>query len=499
MEHPATVSERTTAQPARRPDGGGRARRLGLALGPVLALTIYFALPGSLPAEGQITAAIAALMAVWWATEAIPIPATALLPLVLFPLFGVATIDDIAAPYANDVIFLFMGGFMLALAMQRWQLHRRFALAILTRVGTSPSVLIAGFMLATGFITMWVSNTATTVLMLPIGTSVIALLDRLRSHEPDHRFATALMLGIAYAATIGSVSTIIGTPPNALMVAYLSDTLGIDIRFGQWMLVGAPVAAVFGVLAWLLLTKVIYRPRGGSLPGARALLRDELAALGPVSRAERLVLIVFALAAVAWIALPLVADDLTSDAGIAMIVAVALFVLPAGTGPGGTKERLLDWQTAERLPWGILLLFGGGIALSSQFSDSGLSAWIGQRLSALDGMPLWLLVLVGAGVVLLLTELTSNTATTATFLPVLGGVAMGLHVHALTLIVPCTLAASMAFMLPVATPPNAIVFGTGHVTIGQMVRGGAWLNLVALALVMAAAYTVLPLAFGSIV
>ncbi|GAB3439720.1 DASS family sodium-coupled anion symporter [Streptomonospora sediminis] len=471
-------------------------KRIGLVAGVVLALAVYFLLPDSLDHPGKVTAAVATLMAAWWMTEAIPLPATALLPLVLFPVLIGADIAEVAAPYADDVIFLFMGGFMLAMAMQRWNLHRRIALAVVAAVGTSPVMLIAGFMLATAFITMWVSNTATTVMMLPIGLSVLGLVNQLGDGKGDANFATALMLGIAYSASIGSVATLIGTPPNAFMAGYLSQTHQIEVGFGQWMMVGLPLAAVFLVVAWLVLTRLVYPPGIRTLPGGRRLVLDQLHEMGPMSRGEWTVLAVFVCAAASWVGIPLLADTALigdalpwlaniSDAGIAMAVAVALFLIPVKPRKG---VAALDWPTALELPWGILLLFGGGIALSVQFEESGLSNWIGERVGLLSGVPAWLIVLIVVALVLLLTELTSNTATANIFIPVLAGVAVGLGMDIMLLVVPAALAASLAFMLPVATPPNAIAFGSGYIRIGQMVKAGIWLNAIAVVLIMAAMY-----------
>ncbi|ACU97472.1 SLC13 family permease [Saccharomonospora viridis] len=475
----------------------GRRHWLGMALGPVLAVVAYLLLPDSLSTEGKITAAVAALMAVWWVTEALPLAATALLPLVLFPFLGVSDIGDAAAPYADDVIFLFMGGFMIALAMQRWNLHKRIALRTVLAVGTKPVMLVAGFMIATGFISMWVSNTATAVMMMPIGLSVLGLVSQLGDGKGDPNFATALMLGIAYAASIGSLATIIGTPPNTLLVGYLEENFDIAIGFGEWMLFGLPIAVVFLVIAWLVLTRLVFRPRLKSLPGGRELIREQLDQLGPMSRGEMNALIVFVLAALSWVTIPTLADidavaevapwlDHISDAGIAIAAALLLFALPANRKQG---VRTLDWDTAKELPWGILLLFGGGLSLSSHFTRTGLSEWIGEQVGGLSALPIIVLVAIVVLLVLLLTELTSNTATAAAFLPILGGVAVGLGYGPMVLAVPAALAATCAFMLPVATPPNAIVFGTGHVTIGQMVKGGVWLNAAALVIVTLGAYT----------
>lgn len=481
-------------------------RWAGLFGGLALALIVYFILPDALPHAGRITAATAALMGVWWMTEALPIPATALVPLVVFPTLSDTPIKEVGASYGNDVIFLFMGGFMLALAMQRWNLHRRIALLTLKLMGPKPAPMIAGFMIATGFLSMWVSNTATAVMMLPIGMSVLLLVARV---VPDmgtpavtdsgekiikSNFGTALMLGIAYAASIGSLGTIIGTPPNTLLVGYLNENFDIQIGFGQWMLVGVPLAVTFMFLAWVMLTKVLFKPEIKEIPGGRQLISDELADLGKVSKGEVRVLILFISAAVLWIAVPLIwTKPPISDAGIAVLIGLLLFITPSGTARG---VRLLDWQSAVQLPWGVLLLFGGGLALSAQFGSSGLTEWIGEKATALGSLPVWLIVAVIALVILMLTELTSNTATAATFLPVAGGIALGIGADPLLLTIPVALAATCAFMLPVATPPNAVAFGTGYVKIAEMVKGGFWLNWIGLILVTLTTMTLAVWVFG---
>ncbi|MGQ1837797.1 SLC13 family permease [Kocuria turfanensis] len=497
-----------------------RVRWTGLVAGLALSLSVYAVLPADLAHPGKLTAATAVLMGVWWMTEAIPIPATALLPLIIFPVLGEdVAVDDVGASYGSNIIFLFMGGFLLALAMQRWNLHRRIALRTVRVMGTKPTRMVAGFMVATAFLSMWVSNTATAVMMLPIGVSVLLLLPNLLGasgpgsdsaaegalHDAELEgadpqsaeakeaviasdFGTALMLGIAYAASIGSLSTIIGTPPNTLMVGYLQEAHGITVGFGQWMLVGVPLSVVMLGIAWFLLTKVLFRPEIDEIPGGRKLIDGELRKLGPMSTGEKLVLAVFVLAALSWVLVPVLFEDPPiSDAGIAMVVGLLLFLLPAGARRG---VRLLDWETAVKLPWGVLLLFGGGLALSAQFSSSGLTDWIGVGATALGTVPVVLLVAILAAGILFLTELTSNTATAATFLPVSGGVALGLGLDPMLLAVPVALAATCAFMLPVATPPNAIAFGSGYVTIGQMLRGGLWLNLIGIALITLVTMTV---------
>ena len=502
---------------------------IGTVAGLAAAVLVYLVMPGDLEHNARLTAAVAVLLGIWWMTECIPIPATALVPLIVFPVLGQdVSVNDVGAEYGNNIIFLFMGGFLIAIAMQRWNLHRRIALLTVRAMGTRSTRVVAGFMIATAFLSMWVSNTATAVMMLPIGVSVLMLASELggkdraggdgagRNDDEDaiprmdsssdprsdqvkqavirSNFGTALMLGIAYAASVGSLATIIGTPPNTLLAGYLEREHDIVLGFGRWMLVGLPLAVVMLVITWFLLTKVLFRPEIERIPGGRALFDDELRRLGPTSSGERRVLAVFVAAAVAWVAVPLVWEDPPiSDAGIALTAGLLLFLLPAGTERG---VRLLTWDAALGLPWGVLLLFGGGLALSAQFSGSGLTGWIGEQASALDALPTVALVLVAAAGVLFLTELTSNTATAATFLPVAGGVALGLDLDPMILAVPVALAATCAFMLPVATPPNAIAYGSGYVTIGQMIRGGIWLNLIGLIAITAVTMTLLVWVFG---
>ena len=505
-----------------------RRRWIGLSVGILLALIIYFIMPAEVPHNAKLTAATAVLMGAWWMTEAIPLPATALMPLILFPTLGEEIpIKDVGGAYGSDVIFLFMGGFLLALAMQRWNLHRRIALLVVRAMGPKPGGMIAGFMIATGFLSMWVSNTATAVMMLPIGISVLILVAKLTTGKDSAQlaaaeaaasaaaqaeadedgqtkvsaveavtksnFGTALMLGIAYAASVGSLGTLIGTPPNTLLAGYMAESHGVEIGFGQWMLVGVPLAVVMTFAVWLLLTKALFKPEIKEIPGGRELMTEELAKLGPMSTGEKMVGAIFVFAALAWVFVPVFWKGLISDAGIAMVVGFLLFVLPAGANRG---VRLLDWDSAVKLPWGVLLLFGGGLALSAQFSGSGLTEWIGESVSGLAGIPILVMVALFATGILFLTELTSNTATAATFLPVAGGVALGIGVDPMLLAIPVALAATCAFMLPVATPPNAIAYGSGYITIGQMVRGGLWLNLIGIVLVTMVTMTLAVWVFG---
>ena len=401
-------------------------------------------------------------MAIWWLSEAVPIYATALLPLALFPLLGIAEPKSAAAPYAHPLIFLFMGGFMLALAMQRCGLHRRFALATLALVGDRPANMVGGFMVVAALLSMWVSNTATAVMMLPVGVSVLELAEQRAPASWDDAsrrgFAVALLLGIAYGASIGGVATPIGTPPNLFLLSFLSSELGTEISFGQWMSVGLPLAAVMGPVAWWLMVHRLFPVPAEPLEGGRQVILSDLRALGAMSRAERIVLVVFTSVCFCWLAKPLLVGlEIVagrplaglSDAGIAITGALVLFCLPDGRG-----GRVLDWETASGLPWGILILFGGGLSLAAAIGSNGVDDWIGAQSAVLAGLPSVVIVVAVVAVMVFLTELTSNTASTA------------------------ALAASFAFMLPVATPPNAVVFGSGRITLRDMIRAGLWLNAV---------------------
>jgi solute carrier family 13 (sodium-dependent dicarboxylate transporter), member 2/3/5 len=501
----------STAGPSRPPAEQGspaalRRQQIGLFLGPALFLTVLLLpAPAEMPVEAWRTTAVAVLMATWWISEAIPIPATALLPIVLLPVLGVASLEASVVPYSNPVIFLFMGGFMIALAMQRWGLHRRLALRVIASVGTRPVALVAGFMLAAAALSMWVSNTATAVMMLPIGVSVIELL-RSRSEGPaaeegsaagglTENFPVALMLGIAYACSIGGLATLIGTPPNALLAGFMRETYGVQIGFAEWMMVGLPLAIVGLPLTLLVLTRWAYPIGGGAIPGVEEAVRGELRGMGPLSTGERVVGTVFALAALGWMTQPLIARVFpeVTDAGIAVAAAVALFMAPVRLRRG---EFALNWEWARRTPWDVLILFGGGLSLASAISRSGLAGWIGRGVSFLHVLPLIGLIAGVVLVIVLLTELTSNTATAAAFLPILASMAVGLGYNPMLLAVPAVLAASCAFMLPVATPPNAIVYGSSFITIPQMARAGLVLNLVFMGIITLLGYALVMLVFG---
>ncbi|MCQ4252144.1 DASS family sodium-coupled anion symporter [Pseudomonas stutzeri] len=458
---------------------------IGLALGPLLLLVCMLTSPpGGLSNEAWLTVGLAGLMAIWWSTEAIPIPATSLLPILLIPLLGIDSLAKATAPYANPTIFLFFGGFVLGLAMQRWNLHRRIALATLLAVGNQPSRQIAGFMIATAFISMWVSNTATSIMMLPIGLSVIGLLVAGSDEKEGGRFAIALLLGIAYAASVGGIATLIGTPPNALLAAFMRDNYDVQIGFGQWMLLGLPLSVGMLVFIWWWLTRGGFKLAGGD---SRNLLKSEMAALGPMSRAEKLVAAVFMLAAAAWILQPLLADYVegVNDTSIAIAAALALFLIPVDL-----RERvfLMDWEQANKAPWGVLLLFGGGLSLAGVIGASGLAEWIAESLGVFEALPLVLMIGLVALVIIFLTEITSNTATAAAFLPLLGALAVAQGMSPEMLAIPAAVAASCAFMMPVATPPNAIVFGTGQLPIQAMIKAGFALNLFGVVLVTLLCY-----------
>jgi sodium-dependent dicarboxylate transporter 2/3/5 len=474
-----------------------RLQLIGIILGPLLSIAMMVSgPPEDLSAAGWTTASVGVLMAVWWATEAVPIAVTALLPIVLFPLLGIATIQDTTAPYANKVIYLFLGGFIVAFAMQRWNLHRRIALNVLQHVGGNGRSLVGGFMVASAVISMWVMNTSTTMMLLPIAVSIIAVIHNTVDSLDERgrtNFQYSLLLGVAYGATIGGMATLVGTAPNAMLAAFMQETYGTEIDFSRWMLVGLPLSAMMLPLAWLVLTRVAFKVDFHTSAEGKAALRRLKEELGPISVAEKRVAIVFTLMAATWVLRPLLVTlpglGALDDSGIAMAGAIALFLIPSGS-----KEdpRLLRWTYAEKLPWGVLILFGGGLTLAGAVSRTGLAEWLGSALHAVGALPLAVVVILAATMIIFLTELTSNIATTATFLPVVGAIAIESGVDPIVLTVPVTFAASCAFMLPVATPPNAIVFGSGMLTIPKMVRAGMMLNLVGVFLVSLVALYLAP-------
>jgi len=468
----------------------------GWILGPaLLAATLVLPAPAGLSAEGWRTAGAGGLMAVLWITEAIPIPVTALLPLVLFPALHLSDIRETAAPYANPIIFLFLGGFLIALAMQRWNLQRRVAIALIGAMGTRPRRIIAGFLTASTLISMWVSNTATAMMMLPIAASVVALLPADAHRTPALRgFGTALMLSVAYGATTGGMATLIGTPPNALLAAYVNSVYHVDIGFAQWMLLGVPVTMVTLPCVHLLLTRVSFRLGHDEVPGMKELLAQERARLGRPRRGELAVAIVFLATAIGWVVQPFVARviPLVSDTTIAIAGAVALFLIPVNARRG---EFVMNWQATRGLPWEVLILFGGGLSLAGNIERHGLSRYLGTLSSSLEGVPVIVTLCIVCFLILMLTELTSNTATAATFLPIVAATAVSLGQNPLLFLIPAALASNCSFMLPVGTPPNAIVFGSGLITLPQMAKAGFILNVVMVPVIVGLVLLLGPMVF----
>lgn len=461
-------------------------KKVGLFLGPlVFTILLLTPTPGILSPEAWRVIALAGFMLVWWVTEAVPLPVTSLLPIVGLPMLGVMDMTKAAAPYASPVVFLFMGGFMIALAMERWNLHRRIALNIVRLTGTNANGIILGFMLATAGLSMWISNTATAVLMLPIALSVVDLLIKNReeySRKHVRFFALSLMLGIAYAANIGGTATIIGTPPNVVFAGFIKNEYDIEMSFAEWLPIGMPFAAVMLAVTYLLIVKVLFPNNLGKFEGAAELIRTEIKELGRMSKGEQRSLLVFGGTAFCWIFRTtlnqLIPGLQLSDTGIALLATVALFVVPVDFKKG---QYTLEWGDTAKLPWGILLLFGGGLSLAAALSDTGIIDLIGQQFAGLENAS-FLIILGLTAVSLFLTEVMSNVALVTIFLPVVGGIAVGAGFDPLKVCIPVTLAASCAFMLPMSTPPNAIVFASGHLKVSDMVRAGFLLNILAILL-----------------
>ena len=483
------------------------ARTIGLIAGPIFALMVLLILPGqfrisdgdltAFSLSGRVTLALTAWMAVWWLTEAIDIPATALLPLVVLPLSGAANIKQAAAPYASEIVFLITGGFVLALSMQRWGLDKRIALITLRIVGDRPVNMVGGIMLATALMGGFVSNTAKAAMLLPIGLSLIQFVkgrdDQSASESEKSNFAVCILLGIAYASSISGVGTLIGTPPNAFLAAFVRDEIAEpfrrEISFATWLMIGVPIVAVFLPIAWVLLTRVLFPVSSKPVAGIRDSITDSYASLGPMNRGEWWTLIMFVITALAWTFRPALvkvhALSGLTDAGIAIAGALLLFIIPTNRSTG---EKVMDWATATKLPWGVLILFGGGLSLAAAIEANGVAHFLASQTLWLNGLPPIVLLIAVTTVIVFFSEVASNTATATTMVPILAAMAPGLGVHPYFLIVPATLAASFAFMLPAGTPPNALVFGTGYVTIQQMCRAGIWLNLIGIVLIVLATY-----------
>lgn len=482
------------------------AQLVGFILGPALfILTMLFFEPDGLSPEGKSVLAVTLWIAAWWITEAIPIPAASLLPLILLPVTGAMPGSAVASSYGNDIIFLFLGGFFIATAMEKWNLHKRLALFIISLIGTSTQRILLGFMAATGFLSMWVSNTAAVMMMVPMGLAITAQIASTLAGKPEEeelpKFEKSLIFGIGYAGTIGGLGTLIGTPPNIILVAQMNELFGISISFAQWMLFAVPVVMLMLISTWFYLGRIKFKTSIRQLPGGKELIQSERSKLGKTSFEEGMVGLVFVFAAFMWITREFLWVDGglfvpipgISDGMIAIMAAALLFIIPAR---GEASSRILNWSDSKDIPWGVLLLFGGGLAIAAGFRSSGLSDWMGEQLTMLDGFHLIVIISCATLLIMMMTEITSNTATATMILPVVAALAIALGIHPFALMIPCAMAANCAFMLPVGTPPNAIIFGTGKLKIIDMVRAGFSVNVFATIIIILAVYYLLPIVFG---
>lgn len=454
-------------------------RLVGLGLGPLLFVLLMFLLPEHMPAAARMVACTSALMAAWWITEAIPIPATSMLPILMFPLVGVMNGNEVTLHYANHLVYLFLGGFLIGAAIEKSNLHHRIALLTIRLTGLSSRRVILGFMLSSAFLSMWISNTAAAMIMFTIAMAFLAQLEinaAKAGQSVPRAFGSALMLSVAYAASIGGVATLVGTPANAVLVGVYETTFGASISFVDWMVFATPLALGVLLLVWWMLVHVCFPCKGWELPIESDWLKSEIASLGPMRSAERRTLVVCLVVILAWLVRGFADWELfgrVQDSTIAIAGGLILFLVPAGHRTGA----LLDWEGASKIPWDVLLLFGGGFALAAGFVDSGLVSWLAEQLDFLATAPLWAVVLCLATLVIFLTELTSNTATAAMLLPVTVSIAAAMGAEPLVLMATAAIASSFAFMMPVATPPNAIVFSSRWVSIREMAATGFWLNL----------------------
>jgi sodium-dependent dicarboxylate transporter 2/3/5 len=473
-------------------------RKIGLYLGPLLfILTRFFLEAEGLSDQANAVLASTLWIAIWWITEAIPIAATSLLPIILFPLSGALPLDDTTSSFGHRFVFLYLGGFILALAIQKWNLHKRIALNIIMVVGTNVQKIILGFMVATAFLSMWISNTATAVMMLPIGIAIIKQMKDLKNSPEDENliFGKALMLSIAYSASIGGIATLIGTPPNLVFAGIIQEVYNIEISFLKWFQFGFPISILLLAISWIYLTKVAFKFKQNEFNEGKEEINRQLEELGPISYEEKIVLSVFVVTGLAWILRTYLLNKFIpnlDDSIIALISGISLFLFQANNQEG-KNEKIMNWEDAVKLPWGILLLFGGGLAIAQGFQSSGLANWIAENLTQLNGFSLFIILLVLITAVNFLTEITSNLATTAMLLPILAPTAVILGVHPYILMVGATLAASCAFMLPVATPPNAIVFGSNYLKISDMVRVGILMNIISIIIIFMMVYFILPI------
>lgn len=499
-ETKSTPQVETAELQTRKPPRKSNSQIIGLWLGPLLFFaTLFFLNPEGMPKEALAILASTIWVAVWWITEAMPIPVTSLLPIVLFPMSGGLT-SGVTSAYADDTIFLFLGGFIIALALEKWNLHKRIALIILLFVGTSTQRIVLGFMVATGFISMWISNTATAMMMMPIALSIIKHVnDSLKNskEKEDKNFGKAAMLGVAYSASIGGLATLIGTPPNTIFAGVARELFGVDISFAGWMVFGVPLSFILLFAVWFYLVKLAFPMRIKEVPGGKDVLQEQKNALGKMSYEEKIIGVVFVATALAWILRTFILNDLlglpVNDTTIAIIAAIILYLMPAKNAKDG---RLLNWLDSKNIDWGVLLLFGGGLAIAKGFKETGLAQWIGEQLTVLQGVQLILIILAVTALVLALTEITSNTATATMMYPIMAALALSLDVHPYALMIAAGISASCAFMLPVATPPNAVVFGSGLIKITDMAKAGFWINLFCVFFISLAVYFYLPIAFG---
>ncbi len=461
----------------------GIRQRSGLVLGPLFFILTLLTEPESLSPAATVVAGVTIWMAVWWISEAIPISATALLPIVVLPAFGAMKVGDVTAQYGHHIVFLMLGGFFIAIAMEKWDLHKRIALFVVHTIGIGPRRIIAGFMVATAFLSAWISNTSTAMVMMPIGTAVIASISAKKS-DPD--FNVALMLSIAYAASIGGMATLVGTPPNLIFAGIYQSMFGVQVNFFEWAYFGFPLASVMLVITWFYLTHIGYRIQKDEIPGSGEVINAEMARQGKITREEKHVLMVFVLVAVLWMTRGLLWGKYlpqVTDASIAITGALLLFIIPARE-----EASLLSWEDTEKVPWGVALLMGGGFAIARGFAETGLAEWVSQSFTFLVAMPVFLLILATVVITKIFTEITSNTATATILMPIAASIAVTLGISPFGIMAAVAISSSLAFMMPVATPPNAIVFGSGYVTIPQMARAGLWLNLVTVVIVSLFAY-----------
>ena len=469
---------------------------LSFIIGPVLFISVLLFKPFSLDTLSLKVFAVAVLMISWWITEAIPMPAVAIIPLVLFPLMGISKIAETAAPYANEVIFLFMGGFIIGLAIEKWNLHKRIALSIVQFTGTGGNKIILGFIIATGFISMWLSNTATTMMMYPIAASVISVVGGKNITEKQSKnFALCIMLSIAYASNFGGIATIIGTPPNVAYASFMSKKYGFDVSFSSWIMVCAPISLLLLLSLYLVLTKM-YPNHIASNVDMQSLIKTELSQLGPMSIPEKRVLYVFLTTAFLWITRDMINKTglvKLDDNMIAVFGALLMFMIPSGAN-NGSQERILVWPDTSKMAWGILLLFGGGIALAGALGKAGLINMLGKWLAGFSGTSIFVLILVVAVLSIFISEVMSNVAQVIVFAPVVTGIAEAININPFLLGIPMTLAASCASMMPMGTPPNAIVFSSGHIKLKQMIKTGFVMNLISILLIVLFTYFVVPYA-----